>query len=282
MHPQRPSGRCTSRKVQTSIDARFHALNSALLPHKTKTGQEAASAEPYAARPAAAPAKPRPRTPSRKGLPIDTMYGTLPLPPRAEARPKRYKAYALALLGAAGVLIASSHARMPVVRVAGGLWDVSSQFLAPGETQIMPNVAKSTWTAGQGDAPRRLEEHYLARKTPEDWWSGHVFLKQAYSYWRYGVCSDRAMMGAAPLSVESYRYDDRDALLAALRDGLIAQGAVVWAAVSDEAVDTDVQFESLAEEVPVERLQHGVAGDAACVAASAAVNFEASRRWCGG
>jgi hypothetical protein len=282
MHPQRPSGRCTSRKVQTSIDARFHALNSALLPHKTKTGQEAASAEPYAARPAAAPAKPRPRTPARKGLPIDTMYGTLPLPPRAEARPKRYKAYALALLGAACVLIASSHARMPVVRVAGGLWDVSSQFLAPGETQIAPNIARSTWTAGTGQNPRRLEEHYLARKTPEDWWSGHVFLKQAYSYWRYGVCSERAMADAAPLSVESYRYDDREALLSALREGLISQGAVVWAAVSDEAVDTDVQFESLVEKVPVERLQHGVAGDVACVAASAAVNFEASRRWRGG
>ena len=90
------------------------------------------------------------------------------------------------------------------------------------------------------------------------------------------------MMGAAPLSVDSYRYDDREALLSALRDGLIAQGAIVWAAVSDEAVDTDIAFESLAEKVPVERLQHGVAGDAACVAASAAVNFEASRRWHGG
>ena len=209
------------------------------------------------------------------------MYGTLPLPPKTE-RPRRYKAYALALAAAACVLIASSHSRIPVVRVAGGLWDVSSQFLAPGETQVSTNVARSTWTAGQGDAPRRLEEHYLARKTPEDWWSGHVFLKQAYSYWRYGVCGERAMMGAAPLSVDSYRYDDREALLSALRDGLIAQGAVVWAAVSDEAVDTDVQFESLAEKVPVERLQHGVAGDAACVAASAAVNFEASRRWRGG
>ena len=75
-------------------------------------------------------------------------------------------------------------------------------------------------------------------------------------------------MDAAPLSVDSYRYDDREALLSALREGLIAQGAVVWAAVSDEAVDTDVQFESLAEKVPVERLQHGVAGDVACVAAS--------------
>ena len=70
------------------------------------------------------------------------------------------------------------------------------------------------------------------------------------------------------MSVESYRYDDRDALLAALRNKDIGQGAVVWAAVSDEAVDTDVAFESLAEKVPVERLQHGVAGDAACVAAS--------------
>ena len=76
------------------------------------------------------------------------------------------------------------------------------------------------------------------------------------------------MMDAAPLSVESYRYDDRDALLAALRGGLIAQGAVVWAAVSDEAVDTDVAFESLAEKVPVERLQHGIVGDVACAAAS--------------
>ncbi len=198
------------------------------------------------------------------------MYGTLPsLPKEPQKRPRRYKAYALALLGAACVLIASSHSRMPVVRVAGGLWDVSSQFLAPGETQIMPNVARSTWTAGNGENPRRLEEHYLARKTPEDWCSGHVFLKQAYSYWRYGVCGERAMMGAAPLSVDSYRYDDREALLSALRDGLIAQGAVVWAAVSDEAVDTDIAFESLAEKVPVERLQHGVAGDAACVAASA-------------
>ena len=76
------------------------------------------------------------------------------------------------------------------------------------------------------------------------------------------------MVGAAPLSVESYRYDDREALLSALRDGLISQGAVVWAAVSDEAVDTDVAFESLAEKVPVERLQHGIVGDVAFVAAS--------------
>ena len=76
------------------------------------------------------------------------------------------------------------------------------------------------------------------------------------------------MKDAAPLSVESYRYDDRGALLAALRNGLIAQGSIVWAAVSDEAVDTDVQFESLAEKVPMERLQHGIVGDAACVAAS--------------
>ena len=75
-------------------------------------------------------------------------------------------------------------------------------------------------------------------------------------------------MGAAPLSVESYRYDDRAALLGALREGSIAQGAVVWAAVSDEAVDTDVAFESLAEKVPVERLQHGIVGDVACAAAS--------------
>jgi hypothetical protein len=125
------------------------------------------------------------------------------------------------------------------------------------------NVARSTWTAGAGDQMRRLEEHYLARKTPQDWWSGHVFLKQAYSYWRYGVCSERAMKDAAPLLVDSYRYDDREALLAALREGLIAQGSIVWTAVSDEAVDTDVQFESLAEKVPVERLQHGVAGDTA-------------------
>ena len=196
------------------------------------------------------------------------MYGTLPLPPRAEARPKRYKAYALALAAAACVLIASSHSRMPVVRVAGGLWDASAPFLAPGETQIAPNIARSTWTAGTGDQMRRLEEHYLARKHPSDWWSGHVFLKQAYSYWRYGVCSDRAMRDSEPLSVESYRYDDREALLAALREGLIAQGSIVWAAVSDEAVDTDVQFESLAEKVPVERLQHGIVGDVVCAAAS--------------
>ena len=208
------------------------------------------------------------------------MYGTLPLPPKTPERPRRYKAYALALLGAACVLIASSHARMPVVRVAGGLWDVSSQFLAPGETQIMPNVARSTWTAGTGDQMRRLEEHYLARKHPEDWWSGHVFLKQAYSYWRYGVCGERAMMGAAPLFVESYRYDDREALLSALRDGLISQGAVVWAAVSDEAVDTDIKFDKLEAKVPLERLQHGVVGDdEACAAASPG---NESRRWRGG
>jgi len=196
------------------------------------------------------------------------MYGTLPLPPKTPERPRRYKAYALALAAAACVLVAASHSRMPVVRVAGGLWDVKSQFLAPDEVQLAPNVARSTWTAGAGDQMRRLEEHYLARKHPSDWWSGHVFLKQAYSYWRYGVCSERAMEDAAPIQVDSYRYDDRGALLGALREGLIAQGAVVWAAVSDEAVDTDVAFESLAEKVPVERLQHGVVGDVACAAAS--------------
>ena len=91
------------------------------------------------------------------------MYGTLPLPPKTE-RPKRYKAYALALAAAACVLIASSHARVPVVRVAGGLWDASAPFLAPGETRVSTNVARSTWTAGAGDQMRRLEEHYLARK----------------------------------------------------------------------------------------------------------------------
>ena len=76
------------------------------------------------------------------------------------------------------------------------------------------------------------------------------------------------MKDSEPLAVDSYRYDDRAALLGALRNGVIGQGAIVWAAVSDEAVDTDVQFESLAEKVPVERLQHGVAGDVACAAAS--------------
>ena len=80
------------------------------------------------------------------------------------------------------------------------------------------------------------------------------------------------------MSVDSYRYDDRAALLAALREGLIAQGAIVWAAVSDEAVDTDVAFESLAEKVPVERLQHGIVGDVACAAASPG---NESRRWRG-
>ena len=67
-----------------------------------------------------------------------------------------------------------------------------------------------------------------------------------------------------------------------LREGLIAQGAVVWAAVSDEAVDTDVQFESLAEKVPVERLQHGVVGDGACVAAVPATLTFSIARWRGG
>ena len=196
------------------------------------------------------------------------MYGTLPLPPTTPERPRRYKAYALTLAAAACVLVASSHARVPVVRVAGGLWDASAPFLAPGETRVSTNVARSTWTAGAGDQMRRLEEHYLARKHPSDWWSGHVFLKQAYSYWRYGVCSERAMVDAAPLSVDSYRYDDRAALLGALREGRIGQGAVVWAAVSDEAVDTDVQFDLLEEKVPVERLQHGIVGDVACAAAS--------------
>jgi hypothetical protein len=104
------------------------------------------------------------------------------------------------------------------------------------------------------------------------------------------------MKDSEPLSVDSYRYDDRAALLSALREGLIAQGAVVWAAVSDEAVDTDVQFESLAEKVPVERLQHGIVGDVACAAASAVpspynqpprhrrdvVHGAASARWRGG
>ena len=87
------------------------------------------------------------------------------------------------------------------------------------------------------------------------------------------------MKDAAPLSVESYRYDDREALLAALREGLISQGSIVWAAVSDEAVDTDIEFEALAEKVPVERLQHGIVGDVACAAAS---SRNESRRWRGG
>jgi hypothetical protein len=82
------------------------------------------------------------------------------------------------------------------------------------------------------------------------------------------------MKDSEPLSVESYRYDDREALLAALRNGLISQGAVVWAAVSDEAVDTDVAFESLAEKVPVERLQHGIVGDVACAAASSRLRVD--------
>ena len=76
------------------------------------------------------------------------------------------------------------------------------------------------------------------------------------------------MRDSEPLSVDSYRYDDREALLGALREGLIAQGSIVWAAISDEAVDTDIEFESLAEKVPVERLQHGIVGDVACAAAS--------------
>ena len=46
---QQASARPLAGKVSTSIDTRFHLRTWALLPHRPKPGQAAASAEPYAA-----------------------------------------------------------------------------------------------------------------------------------------------------------------------------------------------------------------------------------------
>ena len=139
-------------------------------------------------------------------------------------------------------------------------------LLSPGETVVAPLVAVETWACGgRGDAVA-VEEHYLAKRDGgPSLMSGHIFLKQAYTYWRYGLCGPRASARAGTAArVTSYRYDGRQALLSALAEGKLRAGAVVWVTVTSEALDTDFDdFDTLqrAYGVPRASLQRGVVGD---------------------
>ena len=116
-------------------------------------------------------------------------YGTLPAAKRDEAPPPRhlYKrcCTAAAALGALGYA-AAARRPSPPKRLRAAAAATYEPFLAPGETLERPFVAASAWTAGPAKNATRLEEHYLARTHPADYWSGQVFVKEAYAFWRSG------------------------------------------------------------------------------------------------
>ena len=200
-----------------------------------------------------------------------------PLLAKSDGRPWRRSAVAsglgvtvVACLG----LVSNGYATLPLLSFYAGeapKGEVDPGFeagmLTAGETVVRPLVAVETWTAGpQGSAAAVLEEHYLAKRDAgPDLGTGHIFLKQAYTYWRYGLWGPRAMRGATRgATVTSYRYDSRDALMSALAEGSVARGSLVWVTVTSEALDTELpDLEALeALGVPPTSVQRGVVGDA--------------------
>ncbi|KAJ1457465.1 hypothetical protein M885DRAFT_426354, partial [Pelagophyceae sp. CCMP2097] len=85
------------------------------------------------------------------------------------------------------------------------------------------------WTAG--DAGVAVEEHYVSAQP-------QIFGAEAYAYWRYGLNGPRAP--ARPgVDVESFAYSNVDALLAALTEGRLKKGAMVFVDVRYHAVDSE-------------------------------------------
>jgi len=111
-----------------------------------------------------------------------------------------------------------------------------------------PEIVHESWRSGSGEAVR-VEEHYVFSTGESDKGnSAHIFLKQAYTYWRYGLNGPRAMRsaGARAIEVESFRYNEKEALLKALAARELSAGAMVFVSVTTMALELEVRdFEAL-------------------------------------
>lgn len=117
---------------------------------------------------------------------------------------------------------------------------------APIRSWPPPAVVVSEWHAkgSWNDEALRVEEHYIYSTGVDDLGSSaHIFLKQAYTYWRYGLNGPRALRrpGSRSVAVESYRYNDKAAFLRALKEERLSGGAVVFVSVTTMALECDLR-----------------------------------------
>lgn len=119
---------------------------------------------------------------------------------------------------------------------------------APLSSWPPPSVVANEWNAGKtgksSSGALKLQEHYVFSKGLDDLGnSAHIFLKQSYTYWRYGLNGPRAMRkaGARRIEVESFRYNDRDALLRALEERKLSAGALVFISVTTMALECELR-----------------------------------------
>ncbi|KAH8048700.1 hypothetical protein JL722_12320 [Aureococcus anophagefferens] len=128
--------------------------------------------------------------------------------PRRDGIGKR-AATALAVAAVAGLgLVGNGYGTAPLLALArrdAVNEGFEAALLSPGETVVAPLVAVETWACGgRGDAVA-VEEHYLAKRDGgPSLMSGHIFLKQAYTYWRYGLCGPRASARAGQAARRAY------------------------------------------------------------------------------
>lgn len=117
-----------------------------------------------------------------------------------------------------------------------------------------PDVVHDTWRSLEEDKKKdtiRLEEHYVFSTGLDDLGnSAHIFLKQAYTYWRYGLNGPRAMRRMkAGVEVDSYRYNEKKAFLNALKERRLSAGAFVFVSVTSMALECDLRdFDTLTED----------------------------------
>lgn len=119
---------------------------------------------------------------------------------------------------------------------------------APLSSWPPPSVVANEWNAGENgkssSATQKVQEHYVFSTGVDDLGnSAHIFLKQSYTYWRYGLNGPRAMRqpGARRIEVESFRYNDRDALLHALEERRLSAGALVFISVTTMALECELR-----------------------------------------
>ncbi|KAJ8602421.1 hypothetical protein CTAYLR_001225 [Chrysophaeum taylorii] len=115
----------------------------------------------------------------------------------------------------------------------------SSMMFAPP-----PAVVAESWGVGFGADRVFVEEHYLFSTGLADLGlSSHIFLKQAYTYWRYGLNGPRAMRheGARAIEVASYRYNSKTAFMNALEKREVGRGALVFISVTAMTLDLEIR-----------------------------------------
>ena len=98
-----------------------------------------------------------------------------------------------------------------------------------------------------------VEEHYVFSTTWRDYGrSSHIFVKQAYTYWRYGLNGPRRLRdpSSRSLRVTSYRYNTKKALMEKLDDQALSAGALVFLSVTTMALDSDMRDYDILQEMP--------------------------------